>query len=334
MRLETSEKEQQVLYNEALLHYTVQKWGIMPNSNDYEDIVSVGKIGLIKASITFDKTTGNAFSTYASKCINNEIWMYLKKNKKYTKNISINAPILIDEEGRETTLEDLLEDEKANPVEKITNKEQFIKVIEVVLNYLHGKNRLIMLYRIGDLTQKHVSELLNTSRSNIGMMQEKLMLRVRNAIIQGKKYKKIFHMDVLGDTYKISFISKEVPEFNKVFFSLLKNLNSIIVLPDIEIKYVGEWTIVQMPSDLTYFVFIAQIIHEIEKMNNTLEIAKMSKGKMVRDYMLSKEYCCIEELKEYFSELSSYEINNAVQWAKKKGLITSIAKGQYKRNKT
>ena len=77
----SSDKEHLVLDNQKLVHYLVQKLGVTPNSSNYEDLVSIGTIGLVKAAITFNTSKNISFATYASRCINNEIFMYYKKIK-------------------------------------------------------------------------------------------------------------------------------------------------------------------------------------------------------------------------------------------------------------
>ena len=104
----SSEKEHLVLDNQRLVHYLVQKLGVTPNSSEYEDIVSIGTLGLVKAAITFDSSKKITFATYASRCINNEIFMHYRKANKYANDISINEPIGNDGEGKELTLGDTI----------------------------------------------------------------------------------------------------------------------------------------------------------------------------------------------------------------------------------
>ena len=142
----SSDKEHLVLDNQRLVHYLVQKLGVAPNSSDYEDIVSIGTIGLVKAAITFDTSKNITFATYASRCINNEIFMHYRKANKYANDISIDEPIGDDGEGKELTLVDTIADPDSNFVEKIVDKEEFIKVVGTVLNCLEGKHRIALLY--------------------------------------------------------------------------------------------------------------------------------------------------------------------------------------------
>ena len=83
----SNEQERLVLDNMKLVYNVVKKMGIMQNSIDYEDIISIGTIGLIKSAITFNSLKGYAFSTYATKCIKNEIFFSFRKTKKCVKEI-------------------------------------------------------------------------------------------------------------------------------------------------------------------------------------------------------------------------------------------------------
>ena len=263
MKLNTNQ-QQMVLDNQRLVHYLVQKLGVAPNYIEYEDIVSIGTIGLIKAVITFDTSKNNTFTTYASRCINNEIFMHFRKANKYASNVSLDAPIGNDGEGNEITLRDKIEYSESNFIEKIINEEAFVQLISIILNYLESKQRLVMLYRIGNISQADIAELLNISRSYVSRIVQKATIKVREAIIQQIHYKEVFSMNIIGDTYKITFASKAVNNFNKIFATLLQNLTSVATLPDFKINCNKERIIIQIPAHPESFSFIGQIIQEID----------------------------------------------------------------------
>ena len=263
MKLNTNQ-QQMVLDNQRLVHYLVQKLGVAPNYIEYEDIVSIGTIGLIKAVITFDTSKNNTFATYASRCINNEIFMHFRKANEYASNVSLDAPIGNDGEGNEITLRDKIEYSESNFIEKIINEEAFVQLISIILNYLESKQRLVMLYRIGNISQADIAELLNISRSYVSRIVQKATIKVREAIIQQIHYKEVFSMNIIGDTYKITFASKAVNNFNKIFATLLQNLTSVATLPDFKINCNKERIIIQIPAHPESFSFIGQIIQEID----------------------------------------------------------------------
>ena len=259
-----SEKEHLVLDNQGLVHYIVQKFGGISNPSEYDDLVSIGTIGLIRAAITFDSSKKFTFATYASKCIKNEIFQHYRKAKKYAKDISIYETIGNDEEGKEFTLEDSIEHPGSDFVEKIANKDVLIQLVSIVLNYLEGKKRLAILYRMGEVSMTDIAEKLNTYRSDISKTLKKATNQIRKVANDQVHYKEVFSMSIVGEKYRISFSSKDISNFNKIFATLLKNLTSAEKLPDFMVNCNGERIVVQIPAHPESFSFIAQIIQEID----------------------------------------------------------------------
>ena len=259
-----SEKEHLVLDNQGLVHYIVQKFGGISNPSEYDDLVSIGTIGLIKAAITFDSSKKFTFATYASKCIKNEIFQYYRKAKKYAKDISIYETIGNDEEGKEFTLEDSIEHPGSDFVEKIANKDVLIQLVSIVLNYLEGKKRLAILYRMGEVSMTDIAEKLNTHRRDISKTLKKATNQIRKVANDQVHYKEVFSMSIVGEKYRISFSSKDISNFNKIFATLLKNLTSAEKLPDFMVNCNGERIVVQIPAHPESFSFVAQIIQEID----------------------------------------------------------------------
>ena len=259
-----SEKEHLVLDNQGLVHYIVQKFGEISNPSEYDDLVSIGTIGLIKAAITFDSSKKFTFATYASKCIKNEIFQHYRKAKKYAKDISIYETIGNDEEGKEFTLEDSIEHPGSDFVEKIANKDVLIQLVSIVLNYLEGKKRLAILYRMGEVSMTDIAEKLNTHRRDISKTLKKATNQIRKVANDQVHYKEVFYMSIVGEKYRISFSSKDISNFNKIFATLLKNLTSAEKLPDFMVNCNGERIVVQIPAHPESFSFVAQIIQEID----------------------------------------------------------------------
>ena len=265
----SSEKEHLVLDNQRLVHYLVRKLGVTPNSSEYVDIVSIGTIGLVKAAITFDSSKKIKFATYASKCINNEIFMHYRKANKYANDISIDKLIGDDREVNKFTLKDTLEDPNSNFVEEIVNQDTFIQLVSIVLNYLESKNRIVMLYRMGNIAQSDIAEKLNISRTYVSKIEKKAIFKIREIFNHQVHYKEVFSMDIIGDTYKITFASKDISNFNKIFATLLQNLTSATTLPDFKVDCNRKRIIVQIPAHPESFSFIAQIIQEIDDFSIT-----------------------------------------------------------------
>lgn len=261
----SNDKHYLVLNNRGLIHYLVKKLGVSFTSPDYEDLVSIGTIGLIKAANSFDTSKNIAFATYASRCINNEIFMYYRKANKYANDISISETITSDDEGNEFTLEDKLRDPESNFDEKVVNKEEYINLVSIVLNALEGKHRIALLYLMADnISQKEIASKLNISQSYVSRIQKRAIQEIRKIASQPVHYKEVFSMTIVGDEYRISFSSKDISQFNKIFATLLQNLTSVEELPDFKVNCSEERVIIRLPAHPESFSFIAEIIREID----------------------------------------------------------------------
>lgn len=153
---------------------------------DLEDLVSIGTIGLIKGINTFSKDKNIKLATYASRCIDNEILMYLRKNKRIKTEVSIDASLSFDGEGNELHLEDILGTD-ADIVTKGIEEEAERKQIMNEVMHLKPRDRDIIILRYGlmgndELTQKEVAEKLGISQSYISRIEKKLIKRLKNIV--------------------------------------------------------------------------------------------------------------------------------------------------------
>lgn len=307
----SSDKEHLVLDNQRLVHYLVQKLGVTQISSDYEDVVSIGTIGLIKAAITFDTSKNITFATYASRCINNEIFMHYRKDNKYANDISMDKPIGDDGEGKELTLVDTIADPDSNFVEKIVDKEEFIKVVGTVLNCLEGKHRITLLYLIADISQKETAKKLNISQSYVSRIKAKATQKVQKIENQQVHYKEVFSMGIVGDEYKISFSSKEISKFNKIFATLLQNLTSVDKLPNFKVNCNKERIIIQIPAHPESFAFIAQIIQEIDDFSMSF-VSNRTTVQADDTECISQKVLDIDTIVESGKEVSGVQISEQI----------------------
>lgn len=154
---------------------------------DLEDLVSIGTIGLIKGIKTFSMDKNIKLATYASRCIDNEILMYLRKNKKVRTEISFEESLSYDADGNELHLEDILGTDK-DIVTRGLEEEGDKKILIEEINRLDVRDREIMILRYGlmghkELTQKEVAELLGISQSYISRIEKKVIKRLKNIIV-------------------------------------------------------------------------------------------------------------------------------------------------------
>lgn len=155
-----------------------------------EDLISIGTIGLIKAINTFNSEKKNKLATYASRCIENEILMYLRKNSRLRYEVSIDEPLNIDWDGNELLLSDILgtdEDEVSRGVEDEVEKKMLNHAIEA----LTPREKKIVQLRYGlnqqenrEMTQKEVADMMGISQSYISRLEKKIIGRLKKEMIR------------------------------------------------------------------------------------------------------------------------------------------------------
>ncbi len=177
-------KNKLIEHNLRLVVFLAKKY---ENTNtDLEDLVSIGTIGLIKGINTYKQDKNIRLATYASRCIDNEILMYLRKNKKRKVEVSFEESLSFDADGNELHLEDILgteEDIVTKGIEDIESKTLLLHEIEK----LDERDQQIMKMRYGlfgteEMTQKDVAEILNISQSYISRIEKKVIKRLKNII--------------------------------------------------------------------------------------------------------------------------------------------------------
>jgi RNA polymerase sporulation-specific sigma factor len=153
-----------------------------------EDLVSIGTIGLIKAVNTFDPKKKIKLATYASRCIENEILMYLRRNNKTKAEVSFDEPLNIDWDGNELLLSDVLGTEN-DIIYKSIEEEVDRKLLRQALKKLSAREKKIMEFRFGlvdgaEKTQKEVADILGISQSYISRLEKRIIKRLRKEIIK------------------------------------------------------------------------------------------------------------------------------------------------------
>lgn len=174
-------------HNLRLVAYIVNK--NYPDSNEQDDLISIGTIGLIRAAETFDYQKGNHFSTYASKCIDNQIKMYFRKIKHQLTEISISEPIDSDSEGNALTLADIFSSD-INIEEDVLLKINSEKLYRFIEEELDEREREIIAKRYGipdkdgkvckPLTQREIAKELGISRSYISRIEKRALEKLRD----------------------------------------------------------------------------------------------------------------------------------------------------------
>lgn len=152
-----------------------------------EDLISIGTGGLIKAVNTFCADKNIKLATYASRCIENEILMYIRKNSGRMGEISIDEPLNVDWDGNELLLSDVLGSEEESAAEEIMRREE-IETIRHAVNSLEPRDRQIIVLRYGldgypEMTQKDVADYLGISQSYISRLEKRIIARLHDDLV-------------------------------------------------------------------------------------------------------------------------------------------------------
>ncbi len=166
-----------ISHNLRLVAHVVKKY---TNSLEVDDLLSVGTIGLIKAIDTFNYDKNVQLSTYAARCINNEILMLIRANKKHKNVVSINSLTSSNEEDNDLELKDVLSSDEDELFVQVDNNLTMQKIKKIIETKLDKREREIIILRYGlnnkkALTQKEVAELLGISRSYISRIENKAL---------------------------------------------------------------------------------------------------------------------------------------------------------------
>ena len=151
-------------------------------SIDNDDLISIGTIGLIKGIDSYSLKHGTKITTYCARCIENEILMYFRSNKKNNMNISLDDPIGFDKDGNEITILDILKTPKPDYIEDMTMKDN-IDLLKQYMNILNDREKEIIKRRYGldnyeEQTQKDIANHLNISRSYVSRIEKRAVTKI------------------------------------------------------------------------------------------------------------------------------------------------------------
>lgn len=169
--------------NLRLVAHIVKKYQGAPEEMD--DLISIGTIGLIKAIHTFDAQKASRLSTYAARCIDNELLMLLRSKKKTNREVSLYDPIGTDKEGNEISLLDIIETEPVDVVKNYSLKQDIARLYQLLPKVLTTRECEIIKLRYGlygekELTQREIAKRLNISRSYVSRIEKNAVLKLRS----------------------------------------------------------------------------------------------------------------------------------------------------------
>jgi RNA polymerase sporulation-specific sigma factor len=177
-------KEILIRHNLRLVAHIAKKY---PNYGDNDELISIGSIGLIKATDSFRHDKGTAFATYASRCIENEILMTMRQNKRHKNNVSLVEPIGTDRDGNEMTIMDTLSEE-GSIIEDVERSMQLERLVELTRHVLSPLEYDIVRLRYGlnnltPMTQKEVGARFNISRSYVSRIEKRALIKLKSAAV-------------------------------------------------------------------------------------------------------------------------------------------------------
>lgn len=173
-----------VEYNLRLVAHIVKKYNNF--ERDTDDLISIGTIGLIKAINTYDMEKGSRLVTYASRCIENELLMMLRQERKCSREFSLYEPIGTDKEGNEINLLDIVEYEGKDITEHIILEDNIKQLHQALRQHLDNREFQVLTMRYGlfnkqPLTQREVAEQLKISRSYVSRIEKKALHKLRRS---------------------------------------------------------------------------------------------------------------------------------------------------------
>lgn len=177
-------------HNLRLVAHIVKKYDVPENLTD--DLISIGTIGLIKGIDSYKNNKKTKITTYAARCIQNEILMYFRSNKKSNNDVLLSDAIGYDKEGNEINLIDVIEDKQNDFIDTIFTNDN-IKLIQKYFNVLSEREKDILIKRYGlnnqkEKTQKELAKEMKISRSYVSRIEKRALTKILKEFIKNKKY--------------------------------------------------------------------------------------------------------------------------------------------------
>lgn len=168
--------------NLRLVAHIVKKY--MNSGKETDEMISVGIVGLVKAVNTYNFEKGSRLATYAARCIDNELLMLMRGDRKLSREVSLYDPIGTDKEGNEITLLSILEHEDEDIIDQLDKKQSLRKLSKILSKVLTPREYFVVIRRYGlyghhETTQRELAEQLNISRSYVSRIEKKALKKLR-----------------------------------------------------------------------------------------------------------------------------------------------------------
>ena len=265
----TQAQQEWVLQNTGLVYYIVNRY------NNYswqrEDLEQIGMLGLCKAAATFDESKGVEFGTYAARCIDNEIKMFLRANRNNFNLPHLEDVLKTDSNGSELTIADIVEDKNVSSFTEDASREKLEKILSIILNRLSHRECCIMLWTAAGALQKEIGNRLKISQSYASRVITKCLRKIRCYENKNEPYQEKFEVKVQEEEILITFSTKGIAnlqEFHSRFLASAENIRDKLIF---NITYQKERAIFEIILDEMAFEYIAVLMVELNKSQGKCE---------------------------------------------------------------
>ena len=307
-------------------------------NTEYEDLLSVGNIGLIKATATYDASANNTFGTYAKKCIENEFYMAKRKTKNRSKEISLESIVTCKEEGDDKiSLKDIVLVDPTDITKGIEERDSLERTLELLLNMssLKLKEKQVVFYRLGGMKQSEIGEKVDLSQ---GRVIKNAFSKVRNFINQNPDYTKEIRVRVTPTKYYLNIMLEDEAKCKLAYQILTEQRTYTDNIPDYMVSIGGSSITVSTYAEEEAYITIADILPKIEpykqKKTKRRDVYKEDKtNAKVYEFMMSKDVFVVKEVTAKFANIRYVDVFAFLRYEVRHGAITRIGRGKYRVNK-
>ena len=286
-------------------------------NTEYEDLLSVGNIGLIKATATYDASANNTFGTYAKKCIENEFYMAKRKTKNRSKEISLESIVTCKEE-----------------------RDSLERTLELLLNMssLKLKEKQVVFYRLGGMKQTEIGKQVDLSQASISRVIKSAFSKVKNFIDQNPDYTKEIRVRVTPTKYYLNIMLEDEAKCRLAYQILTEQRTYTDNIPDYMVSIGGSSITVSTYAEEEAYITIAEILPKIEpykqKKTKRRDVYKKDKeNAKVYEFMMSQDVLVVKEVTAKFANIRYVDVFAFLRYEVRHGAITRIGRGKYRVNK-
>lgn len=310
-------------------------------NTEYEDLLSVGNIGLIKATATYDASANNTFGTYAKKCIENEFYMAKRKTKNRSKEISLESIVTCKEEGDDKiSLKDIVLVDPTDITKGIEERDSLERTLELLLNMssLKLKEKQVVFYRLGGMKQTEIGKQVDLSQASISRVIKSAFSKVKNFIDQNPDYTKEIRVRVTPTKYYLNIMLEDEAKCRLAYQILTEQRTYTDNIPDYMVSIGGSSITVSTYAEEEAYITIADILPKIEpykqKKTKRRDVYKKDKeNAKVYEFMMSQDVLVVKEVTAKFANIRYVDVFAFLRYEVRHGAITRIGRGKYRVNK-